>query len=380
MPSSSPRASGSSAAGRRSSTLLLFHAALAVAATGDCPCPGYCDGKSPALPAGEGPPPGLITVSPTPGAANCTTISGAIALTRFAYRDRYTIEIAPGRYVEKVTIEPNRPPITLRGMNGGAPDAVLVQWFDCDGCVTPSDGVGEWGDQTLFVGAADFRAENISFAGSSRESAGRNMALQVQADRAFFAHARFYGAASDTLYTGGSDHRAYFTRCFVNGTYDFIWGVGSAVFDRCTIVGSDNVAAHKGSQVNRDGVLGGCVGAALLGRSCTAFLMDRCVLPRPPGYGGSSTTLGRPWRSDATVVWKSCWMDGHIAPGGWLVKGIADATNITFAEFNTTGPGARQTRDKPGAVLTAAEASNWTQAAVLKGWNPHTPSQAPWGA
>ena len=343
----------------------------------DCPCPGHCSGASAALPTGEGPPPGLITVSQTAGAANCTTISGAVALTRFGYRDRYTIEVAPGYYEEKVVIAANRPPITLRGMNNGVQDGVTVQWFDCDGCETPSDGVGEWDDQTLWVGAADFRAENITFAGSSRVR-GRNMALQVQADRAFFKDARFYGDSSDTLFTGGVGHRAYFTRCYINGTYDFLWGVGSAVFDRCTIAGSDNIAAHKGTQVDRNGVLGGCTGDARLGHSCTAYLMDNCVLPRPVGYSGSTTTLGRPWRSDATTVYKSCWMDSHIAAQGWLVKGITDAANITFAEYNTTGPGARQSRAKPGVVLTAEQAAKWTQAAVLKGWDPHVPSQQPY--
>ena len=44
----------------------------------------------------------------------------------------------------------------MRGMTG-AVDGVLVQYFDCDGCVTPSDPEGEWYDQTLWVGAQDFR-------------------------------------------------------------------------------------------------------------------------------------------------------------------------------------------------------------------------------
>ena len=48
---------------------------------------------------------------------------------------------------------------------------------DCDGCYSPSDPLGEWYDQTLLVGAADFRAHNMSFAGS--KGGGRNMALQV---------------------------------------------------------------------------------------------------------------------------------------------------------------------------------------------------------
>ena len=29
---------------------------------------------------------------------------------------------------------------------------------------------------------------------------------------------RFYGDSSDTLYTGGTDHRAYFEACYINGS------------------------------------------------------------------------------------------------------------------------------------------------------------------
>ena len=137
-----------------------------------CPCPSWCGASL----SGSQPLPGVITVSPAPGAANCTTIQGAVELTRYGYRDRYTIEVAEGHYKEKVAVAANRPPITLVGQTDRV-DGVLVQWFDCDGCATPSDPVGEWFDQTLWVGAADFRAEHISWAGG--RGGGRDMAVQV---------------------------------------------------------------------------------------------------------------------------------------------------------------------------------------------------------
>jgi pectinesterase len=320
-----------------------------------------------------------------------------VDLTRFAYRNRYTIQIEPGYYEEKIIVEANRPPITLRGMSDKT-DAVLVQWFDCDGCVSPSDGVGEWYDQTLWVGANDFRTENISFAGSSRVG-GRNMAMQVQADRAYFYNSRFYGDSSDTLYTGGTDHRAYFLECYINGTYDFLWGIGTAVFESTTIVGSDNIAAHKGTQVDRNGVLGGCKGTDLIGHSCTAYLMSNCRLPRPAGYTGHSTTLGRPWRLMATVLYKDCWMDDHISSAGWLMRFTESSSetkpafnasvystpppasktmNLTFAEFNSSGPSAAKSRPAPAKIFTAEEAATWTTERLLKGWDPLTPSQQPY--
>ena len=133
----------------------------------------------------------------------------------------------------------------------------------------------------------------------------RNMAMQVQADRAFFHNSRFYGDSSDTLFTGNTDNRAYFSSCYINGSYDFLWGVGSAVFVDSTIVGSDNIAAHKGSLVDRNGVLGGCTGDQLLGHSCTAYLMLNCRLPRPTGYRGRSTTLGRSVENKIIYIYRN---------------------------------------------------------------------------
>jgi hypothetical protein len=106
----------------------------------------------------------------------------------------------------------------------------------------------------------------------------------VAADRAFFRSCRFYGSGADTLYTGDMDHRAYFEGCHVNGTDDFIWGIGSAVFVDSTLVGSSTLTAHKGTQVDRNGVLGGCAAPGLLlGHSCTAYLFVRCRVPLAPG-------------------------------------------------------------------------------------------------
>jgi hypothetical protein len=55
-------------------------------------------------------------------------------------------------------------------------DGVLVQWFDCDSCITRSGN----GTTRRFGGANDFRTENISFAGSSRVPGVRTMALQLR--------------------------------------------------------------------------------------------------------------------------------------------------------------------------------------------------------
>merc|ERR1712087_238416 len=101
--------------------------------------------------------------------------------------------------------------------------------------------------------------------------------------------------------------------------------------------------------------------------------MLNCRLPRPAGLVGNYTMLGRPWRSMATVVYKNCWLDGHIASEGWSSKMTESWENLTFAEYNSTGPGARATRPSPATILGDKAAQKWTAAAVLKGWDPLTP-------
>ena len=118
-------------------TVALLACTAVTGAVATCPCPAWC------LPdqSGHQPLPGTITVSLSPGAANCTTIQGALELTRQGYRGRYTIEIAPGIYNEKVVVMANRPPVTLVGRTEEV-DGVVVRWQDCDGCSTPTDPLG----------------------------------------------------------------------------------------------------------------------------------------------------------------------------------------------------------------------------------------------
>ena len=116
----------------------------------------------------------------------------------------------------------------------------------------------------------------------------------------------------------------------------------------------------------------------MLGHSCTAYLLVECKLPRPPGFKGAGS-LGRPWRWMATVVFMHTWLDDHIPAAGWtLGKPPYPSGNLTFAEYNSSGPGARSTRPAPARVLQAGEAAGWTAARVLKGWDPAVPSQQPY--
>jgi pectinesterase len=70
-------------------------------------------------------------------------------------------------------------------------------------------------------------------------------------------------------------------------------------------------------------------------------------------------------------------MDAHIHPEGWTRMGYRlaggyqmylEAGDARFAEYGSTGPGAR--RHPSRHILTAAEARDYTRSAVFGDWNP----------
>ena len=95
--------------------------------------------------------------------------------------------------------------------------------------------------------------------------------------------------------------------------------------------------------------------------------------------------------AEANVIYKNVWMDSHISSYGWgdwshacaagPASGVGCSSdpqcwcqNVTFAEFNSSGPGGNPAhRVKWSVQLTAEEASQVTPASVLHGWVPKLP-------
>lgn len=87
--------------------------------------------------------------------------------------------------------------------------------------------------------------------------------------------------------------------------------------------------------------------------------------------------LGRPWRDYATVIFLNTKMGGHIAPSGWSEWKGAPTERLktaTYAEFNSSGPGANpQGREPLSKQLTAVETRRYETKAFLAGkdgWDP----------
>lgn len=100
--------------------------------------------------------------------------------------------------------------------------------------------------------------------------------------------------------------RQRFSDCRIEGSVDFIFGCGEALFEDCRIVsvfdGRDHgyVAAPAHAQEQEEG-----------------FLFRRCAFLRGEGVGDASVFLARPWRDYGLCRFADCRYEGHIRPEGF---------------------------------------------------------------
>ena len=97
-----------------------------------------------------------------------------------------------------------------------------------------------------------------------------------------------------------------FTDCRIEGSVDFIFGCGEALFENCEIVsvfdGRDHgyVAAPAHALEQREG-----------------FTFRRCAFLRGDGVAESSVFLARPWRDYGLARFEDCRCEAHIKPEGF---------------------------------------------------------------
>ncbi|MBW0472826.1 hypothetical protein O181_012541 [Austropuccinia psidii MF-1] len=80
----------------------------------------------------------------------------------------------------------------------------------------------------------------------------------------------------------------------------------------------------------------------------TRFVFNKAKVYGLPGTPTNSTFLGRPWSSNAAVMFQSCELSDIIKPEGWSPWNPPSdprTQSIQFEEFSNTGPGSRRTRN-----------------------------------
>ncbi|MEV1243557.1 pectinesterase family protein [Nonomuraea sp. NPDC050022] len=286
------------------------------------------------------------------GSGTYRTVQAAVDAVPAGNASRVTITIAPGSYREIVRVPSNKPYITLQGLGSSAAQTVIVN----------NHYAGQYGtfnSATAFVDGHDFIATNLTISNDFDENPNvtghQAVALNLNADRAVLRNVRLLGDQDTFLVNNAA--RAYVAGSYVEGTVDFVFGGGTIVFDNCDVY-------EKRST-------GGPITAASTDAAKTyGFLFYKSRISG--GSSAGTTTLGRPWRPDAQVLYRESTLSSVINTGQpWTDMSGNSWKNARFFEYRNTGSGAGSNANRP--QYSDAQAANYTPQKYLAGsdgWNP----------
>ena len=295
--------------------------------------------------------PAVVSVSGD-GTGDFATVQAAVDAVPQGNTKPIVICIKPGTYKERIVVPPDKRFIHFAGDDS----ETTVLTFDLNARMVGEDGkeIGTFRTPSVTIEADDFSAENITFENSAGP-VGQALAIAVIGDRVVFRNCRFLGW-QDTLLDQTGRH--YYENCYIAGHVDFIFGGGTAYFEKCHI------------QCLRKGYI---TAAATPEYQPYGYVFSNCTITgESPDV---KTYLGRPWRDYANVIFLNTEMSQVVRPEGWhnWDKPYREKT-ARYAEYNSTGPGADQKARVPWAhQLTEAQAKAITVESVLSGkdgWNP----------
>lgn len=233
------------------------------------------------------------------------------------------IRLAPGEYRAKALL--STPDVTIAG--AGA-DRTRIVWDDyakkLDEGGVEYNTFRTW---TLAVCADGVSMEDLSVVNDALrpEDKGQEVALTVYGDRFRMERCRL-ASTQDTLFLGplpadliarydgflpdalrrDKPCRQRFANCLIEGTVDFIFGCGEAVFEGCQIR----------SLVDARGV-GYAAAPAHALEQAEGFTFQSCRFTAQEGVQPGSIYLARPWRDYGLCRFQDCAYGEHISPLGF---------------------------------------------------------------
>ena len=299
-----------------------------------------------------------------------TVREGIDAVPNYSHDRITTILIKAGTYKECIVIPHNKFRMKITGEGA---DRTILTYDRYARQLWPDSGfeVGTSGSASIYIHSSYVTFEDITFENTAGEGKGIDQAVAVftDGDFLFFHRCRFIGN-QDTLYTygrfgkEGGIKRNYFLDCYIEGTTDFIFGPSIAYFENC------HIHSKKNSYVTAASTLEG---------QKYGYVFKYCKLTAAPGI--DKCYLGRPWGAYAKTVFIGCELGAHIVPDGWHdweKEGKPDTKkNSYYAEYGSTGPGARGPRVSWARTLTAEDLEDYTFEKVMYQpqdgivWNPN---------
>lgn len=329
-----------------------------------------------------------------PGQKIYRTVTAALEAAPAAAKQPHVIYIRNGHYREKLTV--NRPNITLLGEDR---DNTVITYGAYASQKMP-DSKETWGtfrSATLSVLAPDFHAQNLTVENSfdfltndahdkgdpDKIQGTQAVALTIdgEADRSAFRNIKLSGY-QDTLYVNSG--RSHFLNSVIAGNVDFIFGAGTALFEK-----SDIINRVRGREMGTTGYV--TAPSTNIDNDYGLVFLD-CRLLKEEGVPANSVPLGRPWHPTTTFadgryadpdaigasVFINTWMDDHIARDGWASMGgtARDGTKSAvftpessrFFEYKSQGPGAIVNPER--RQLSDRQAAAYSREKILGDWAP----------
>ncbi|KAL1196820.1 putative pectinesterase 49 [Cardamine amara subsp. amara] len=297
----------------------------------------------PALEAAEASP-RIITVNKK-GGGDYKTINEAIKSIPTANKKRVIIKLAPGEYIEKVTIDVGRPFVTLLGQPGAQTNLTYHGTAAKYGTVESA---------TLIVWAEYFMAANLNIRNTAPMpkpgTQGQALAMRINADKAAFYNCKFYGF-QDTLCDDRGNH--FFKNCYIEGTYDFIFGRGASLYLNTQLHavgdGLRVITAHNRNDPNQQ----------------NGYSFVHCKVTGV----GEGIYLGRAWMSHPKVVYAYTEMSSVVNPSGWQENRVrAHDKTVFYGEYMCTGPGSnKEKRVAHTQEIDNKEAKHFLTLGYIKG-------------
>lgn len=313
-----------------------------------------------------------------------STIAEAISHVPKDNSEPVIIEVAPGTYQEKITLD--RPYIQLIGSSA---DECVITYGDYARDLMPDGSKrGTFRSYTFLLDADHVTLENLTIRNSAfpRSKAGQAVALYADGDELLIKSCRLE-SYQDTLFTGPlppapmqiggftgpkefADRRVgrqYYKDCYICGDVDFIFGSAIAYFENCEIASVFSEKLPEDPEGSTP-IYGYATAASTPEDSPYGYVFDNCrftsTCPKASVY------LGRPWRDYAQTVLINCYLDEHIHPEGFHDWNKPEARQTCFyAEYNSTGPGADNNRGKRADFvhsLSDEEALHYAKDKVLR--------------
>ncbi len=282
------------------------------------------------------------------------------------------IDIAPGRYHEKVTVL--RPRTELRGHGADKTkiefDAVAetsgkyhrLNWGTPGSATLTVDADEVTVDGLTVENSYDFLANDALPAGDARKisnSQGVALLADIHSDRVKLVDAALVGN-QDTLFANGK--RVLVRNSFISGNIDFIFGNGEVLIEDSTIESRRRSATFAPDEFQSFVLAPSTPLSQEIG-----IVVYRSRLTREAGVPDGSVALGRPWHPTTTfadgryadpnavgqATYIDCVMDAHIRKDHWTeMNGTAhDGTKTArflpqdsrFSESGSSGPGGAHT-------------------------------------